>query len=87
MTFQQILDRDVPLIVGNSRALAIQGIVGDMLIYYRHEEITGVQSGYPIAALEHEGWKSANVSIPSNVPWINWNIYLRNRLGNCPLFA
>ena len=85
MTFQQILDRDVPEIVAFSRGLAAQGIMGAILIYYRHEKICGVFEGEEIEAAD--GWTSAGVSIPCNIPWDQWNRYLAQRLGNVPIFA
>ena len=85
MTFQQILDRDVPEIVAFSRGLAAQGITGAILIYYRHEKICGVFEGEEIEAAD--GWTSAGVSIPCNIPWDQWNHYLAQRLGNVPIFA
>jgi hypothetical protein len=85
MTYQQILDRDVPIIVAHSRNLANQGIVGSVHIYYRFEKIIGVYEDESIESLD--GFTSAGVSIPCNIPWDRWNQYLRNRLGNCPLFA
>jgi hypothetical protein len=85
MTYQQILDRDVPQIVQLSRNLAGAGIVGKMWIYYRREQICGVFEGESIEATA--GWTCSGVYIPCNIPWDSWNNYLRNRLGNCPLFA
>ena len=87
MTFQQILDRDVPKIVAFSRNLASQGILGNILIYYRHEEIGGMSDVCPDLNIEKDGWIPAGVSIPCNVPWDKWNHYLAQRLGNVPLFA
>jgi len=85
MTYQQILDRDVPKIVQLSRNLARAGIVGSMVIYYRHEEITAVCE--PCTNDLTADWIPAGVSIPCNIPWDAWNNYLRNRLGNVPIFA
>lgn len=85
MTYQQILDRDVPEIVRESKELAGAGLVGDTAIYYRHEAITGLcESSTKTLGAE---WKPTGVSIPCNIPWDAWNNYLRNRLGNCPLFV
>ena len=85
MTFQQILDRDVPPIVAFSRSLANQGIMGAIFIYYRHEKICGVFEGEEIEATD--GWTSTGVSIPCSLPWDQYNHYMAQRLRNVPLFA
>jgi hypothetical protein len=85
MTYQQILDRDVPAMVALSRRLAAEGIAGKMHVYYRREQLTGVFEHEGIETLD--GWASTGVAIPCNIPWDQWNTYLRNRLGQCPLFA
>jgi hypothetical protein len=56
-----------------------------MVIYYRHEEITAVCE--PCTNDLTADWIPAGVSIPCNIPWDAWNNYLRNRLGNVPIFA
>lgn len=86
MTYQQILDRDVPEIVQGSRDLSRQGIVGNTVIYYRHEAICGMSDALGFKPTNAD-WKDAKVVIPCNVPWDQWNNYLRNRLGSCLLFA
>jgi hypothetical protein len=87
MTFQQILDRDVPQIVAYAKVRALGGIIGQVKIYYRHEEITGLLDAFDSSFLLSNGWKPTGVVVPCNVPYMQWNSYLCNRLGNCPLFV
>lgn len=85
MTYQEILNRDVSAIVAASKELSRAGIVGNVAIYYRHEEIAGVND---VMANElGDDWKPSGVVIPCNVPWGNWYNFLYQRLGNVPLFA
>jgi hypothetical protein len=87
MTYQQILDRDVALMVAESKRLASAGLVGNTVIYYRREELTGMSDVLTSELVDVDGWKPTGVIIPCNVPWSAWNNYLRHRLGNVPLFA
>lgn len=86
ITFNQILDRDVPAIVNYAKNWARQGVVGPLEIFYQREVICGA-----FATLVHdptdEGWKPTGVTIPSNIPYSAYWSYLAQRLGNVPLFA
>ena len=84
--YEQILDRDVPAIVEQSKNLARQGISASIIVYYRHNEIAG-ESSAMVSTLPDDGWKYANVTIPCNIPYANYWQYLYQRMGNVPLFA
>ena len=84
--YEQILDRDVPVIVNMSKNLARQGISASIAVYYRTREIAG-ESTAMVSTLPDDGWKHANVEIPCNVPYDRYWNYLYQRMGNVPLFA
>ena len=86
MTYEEILNRDVPQIKAQSQIYARNGICADIAIYYKKEAVTGISvtSDY---SLENDGWKPAGISIPCNVPYTSYWSFLYQRLGSTPLFA
>jgi hypothetical protein len=86
LTYAQILDRDVPVIIARSRSLASQGIVGTLDIYYKHRAILA-SSPLLVGDPTKDGWTPTGVSIPCNVPYSAYYNFLYQRLGNVPLFA
>jgi hypothetical protein len=86
MTFNEILDRDVPTIREHARSWARQGIVAPIEIFYKHEAIAG-QSTATTHDMTDEGWKPAGVTIPCNVPYDAYWSFLRDRLSRVPIFA
>ena len=86
MTYKEILDRDVPIIVEHSRSWARQGICAPIEVFYRFEAIAG-QSTATTHDMTDEGWKPAGIQIPCNIPYTAYWGYLYHRMGNVPLFA
>lgn len=84
--YEQILDRDVPIIKEHSRSWARQGIVAPIEIFYRHKAIAG-QSIATTHDMTDEGWKPAGITIPASVPYDAYYNFLYQRMGNVPLFA
>ena len=86
ITFQEILNRDVPTILEHVRSLARSGIMAPVTLFYKKEAIAG-QS----AALDHDmtadGWIPAGESIPSNLPYEAYFRYVYDRAAKWPLFA
>ena len=86
ITFNDILNRDVPTIRENAKSWARQGICAPIEIFYRHEAIAG-QSIATTHDMTDEGWKPAGVTIPNDLPYDAYWSFLAQRLGNVPIFA
>ena len=86
LSFEWILNRDVPTIREHVQAWARQGVCAPVEIYYRHGAIAGqsIACNHDMTA---DGWIPAGVSIPCNVTYDAYWRFLRDRLGNVPLFA
>lgn len=86
MTYEAILDRDVPAIRDHARACVIQGICVPIRIYYRHEAIAGqsIAINHDMAA---DGWTPSDVEIPCNLPYTQYWQYLYKKMTKVPLFA
>lgn len=86
MTFNQILDRDVPTIKSHTQEWARQGVCAPVAVFYKHEAIAG-QSTACNHNMEADGWIPAGFEIPNNIPYEAYWRFLSNRLQSTPIFA
>lgn len=86
MTYLEILNRDVPLIVSASQNCARQGICLPIRLYYSHEAILGMPSGLD-SHVPGFGWTDSGIEIPISLPYSRYWQFVHDRFRNVPLFA
>ena len=86
ITFNEILERDVPTITEHVRSLARSGICANVALYYKKESIAG-QSEALDYDLTADGWTPAGVSIPNSLPYDAYYRFIADKAKSWPLFA